>query len=180
MLKLLNLFLSLAVAQTLPFWKGKAKIYERVQNGEVIVSVMAEPQAPPQKHYHLHASGGGQVAAPCDFALKSAQKYEETAKVSSYVTEAKYHPDSKFLDVTIEVFFHQATMENGVMRGFTWDLDFTEVNPRRCEIAFAGDFAYDTFPIPQMFLSFGLEAVFKHLAEQLRGHVEHEFKTLKS
>src|SRR4051812_37606090 len=89
MLNLLTVLLCISFAAEAPFWKAKPKVYDRVQNGEVIVSVTSgagsEPSAPKQ----MRINGGGQVAAPCAFVFESAQKYEEVARLSGYIHDPK-------------------------------------------------------------------------------------------
>jgi hypothetical protein len=192
MLKIAACFLAMATAQTLPFWKTKAKVYDRVQNREVIVSVDATDRAGEHPRYRLQADGGGQAAAPCEFVVKEAQNYEEIARLSGFVTAAKYNPASAVMDVTVEAFFHKADLQiaitgdsrrmkfqmvKGAMHGFTWGLAFQDVSATKCEIALTGEYAYDEFPIPRLFLEFGLEAVFKRMAEQLRDQVEKRWKS---
>ena len=198
MLKLMSCLLTIAVAQTLPFWKSKAKVYERVQNREVIVSVTALDHTPEVPRYTLRVVGGGQSRVPCDFVFIQAENYEETARLSGYVTQAKFNPETRVMNVTVEAFFHSASMQiavqshpaperkldftmlTGAMRGFQWALSFADLNSGICEIAIDGSYLYDQFPIPRLFLEFGMEAVFKRMAERLREQVEAHWKVEKA
>jgi hypothetical protein len=199
MLKLMSCLLAVAMAAgSLPFWKSKAKVYERVQNREVIVSVTNSEHKLESPRYELFISGGGQSQAPCDFIYKNAQHYEEIARLGGYVTEAKYHPDTQIMDVSIEALFHQASFKEeikatappapprldfrvveGSMTGLAWHLDFVEVKPGICEVGMEGGYHYDEFPIPRIFLDFGMETVFKHMGERLREHMEGRWKAEK-
>jgi len=197
MLKLLAGILSAtAMAQSLPFWKAKSKVYERIQNHEVIVSSSERDVSPNKPRYELKVLGGGQTRAPCDFVFKEAQKYEELAHLSSFISKAKYDADKKILAVTIDAFFRRADFEIGIhpgdkntldfvvlsgpTAGFHWLLAMSEVTPKACEISLDGLYKYDHYPMPHWFLEVGVETVFKHMAEQLRDHVENEWKIWKN
>jgi hypothetical protein len=176
-----------------PFWKSKPKVYERIQNREVIVSV-SEAAGAAQGRHVLRLSGAGQVAAPCDFVFKNAQRYEELAKTTGYVEKFQLDPGGQTMQVAIRVFGFSSefkvqaivkegatpkalefTVLTGPMNGFTWGLAFDPVQPSKCEVAISGEYSYETFPIPKLFLEFGLEVIFQRIAQRLRGFVEESF-----
>jgi len=170
-----------------PFWKSKAKVYERVQQGEVIVSVNAHDITPKKPHMDLDIKGGGHVPAPCSFVYAESRKYEQVARYSDYVKEAKFNPDTNQMRVKISAFgfSRELTMAitviadrdtefrllDGPMPGFWWRSQMTEFKPGVCEIAMTGGYKYDEFPIPRFFLEFGMEVIFKRMAQQMRSHV---------
>ena len=65
--------------------------------------------------------------------------------------------------------FHMLT---GPMKDFAWRLDFTSIPSAKCEIGIQGDYSYLRFPIPKIFLEFGLEVLFQRMAARLRSHLE--------
>lgn len=171
-----------------PFWKSKAKIYDRVQAGEVMVSVSARDVSPQKPKWELNVNGGGHVRASCAVVFSEAQNYEETARLTGYVKNPKYDSTTGRMHITISAYTYarevdltvtanegerriEFRMLNGPMRDFWWALKMTDFKPQVCEIALTGGYKYDEFPIPRLFLEFGMEVVFKRMAERLRSHV---------
>src|SRR5689334_15731029 len=83
-----------------PFWRSKEKVYERIQNCDVIVSVKSLDRTSGPKH-QLSISGGGQVDAPCAFLSEASKDYETFAMESGYVDRVKYDPASKIMDARL-------------------------------------------------------------------------------
>lgn len=190
MLKLLAALLCVSSAADLPFWKTKEKWIERVQNGDVVVSVRSHDKEGSPKHVMV-LSGGGHVHVPCTYAFKEVQNYEEMAKISGYLRDSKYDSATHTLTFTVSAFFYASTMKakmevkseskplwlestllNGPMQGLFYRLTFTELDSKKCEIGLSGEYAYDVFPIHRLFLEWGMEAVFQGMAKRLRSHVE--------
>ena len=207
MLKLMACLISLSLASEAPFWKAKPKVFERIQNGEVIVSVtnqkVSEASMPKQR---MHLSGAGRVSAPCGFAFRTAQNHEELAKLSGYISNAKYDPKTQVMEFTVSAFFHTSTMGveikpfersaassaekipahidyrlvSGPMKGLGWNVIFSEIEAKKCEIGVDGEYRYDDFPIPRIFLEFGLEMVLQGMAKRLRSHTEQAYKAVST
>ena len=170
-----------------PFWRRKEKLYERVKGGEVIVSVTAHDVSPQRPKWDLIVGGGGHVNAPCALVFTEGQKYEKLAGLAGYVTKAKYDAGNEKLHITISAYGYtrdvtlavkaadgreiELRMLDGPMAGFWWKLTMSEFKPAVCEVAITGDYKYDEFPIPRIFLQFGMEVVMKRSAERLRRHV---------
>lgn len=179
-----------------PFWKTKEKIYERVENGEIIVAVKSLPVKEAGKPKHLMTIlGGGHVAAPALFVFKKALEFDQLGKVSGYIKSAKFDADSGKLDLVVGAFGFEGKMKlqmkikpdsvprqidfvviEGGMEGLAGTFTFSELDPRKTEVGIDSTFRYDKFPAPQVFLEFGLEVVFQRMAARLRGHVEEEYK----
>jgi ribosome-associated toxin RatA of RatAB toxin-antitoxin module len=195
MLNLLFVLLCICSAADAPFWKSKPKLYDRVQNGEVIVSVTSQNESKDSPHKHLRMSGGGIVAAPCEFVFQEAQKYEEIARLSGYIQNPKYDPATHTLEFSVSAFFYTSTMKsrvdavaepkparldstliNGPMNGLHYQLVFADLAAKKCEVGMSGDYNYDQFPIHRIFLQFGMEAVFQNMAQRLRSHVEDSYR----
>lgn len=200
MLKLLTCWLTFCALQANgePFWKAKEKVYARVQNGEVIVSVSSEfaaKQTPPNT---LTVNGGGQVAAPRDFVFTGAQKYAELMRTSDYVQRVSYDARTHRLELELKMLGYSSRIQveltarpepepqriefqivAGPLAGFRGILSFSKISPAlaapKCEVGMWGEYKYDVFPIPKVFLEFGIEVVFKRLAERLRSHIEAEY-----
>lgn len=187
--------LTICCAQTnaAPFWKTKAKVYQRIQNREVIVSVRSTSDSSPPLHT-LHVEGGGQVRAPRDFVFGMAQKYDELAKMSDYITRSNYNVETHVLDLRIEAFSHTADMQvelkafaeeeplriayrivSGPLQGYAGSVTFAAVNAGKSEVGISGEYKYDQFPIPRFFLQFGLEVVMQKMAWRLRSSVEEKW-----
>lgn len=174
-----------------PFWKTKAKLYDRVKNGEVIVSVTAHDMSPAQPKWNLVLAGGGHVRAPCAVVFREAEKFEEAAKLTGYFENPKYDPATGKMQATISAYGFrrlvnmavtandgrevEMRMLDGPMRGFWWRLSLSEIKSSVCEVALTGDYGYDEFPIPRLFLQFGMEVIFKRTAERLGKHVREVF-----
>lgn len=62
----------------------------------------------------------------------------------------------------------------GPMTGFAGQIDFVKVAERKCEVGFVGEYKYDNFPIPRLFLEFGMEVVLQRMAARLRAFTEEE------
>ncbi len=200
MLKLLTCLLTFCSVQANgePFWKTKEKVYERVQNGEVIVGVHGEFASKQTPRNTLTVNGGGQLAAPRDFVFAAAQKYAELMRTSDYIRRANYDARTHRLDLDLQMLGYSSHIQvelnamsapepqrieykivAGPLAGFHGFLTFarisTDLLQRRCEVGIWGEYKYDVFPIPKVFLEFGMEVVFKRLAERLRSHVESEY-----
>src|SRR4051812_46464071 len=149
MLKWLTCILTFAAvaAPEKPFWKSKPKVYERVQNREVIVSVNTADGQGAKRHL-LRLAGAGQVGAPCDFVYAEAQHYEQLAKFTGYVEKFKMNPDGRTLLVEVKAFGFSSefkvlaapkeephpksilfTILDGPMQGFHFTMAFDPVKP---------------------------------------------------
>jgi hypothetical protein len=196
MLKWLNCWLTfaLALASETPFWKAKPKVYERIQEREVIVRVNSSknPSAPPAAQ--LDTAGGGQVNAPCAFVFKTMQNYEQLTKASDDIKAAHYAAKEQTLKLRVEAFAFKADLLievkpvgppdqailyrilQGPMTGYRGRVELQAVAKNNCEVGFSGEYQFDKFPIPKLFLDFGLEVIFQRMAIRLRGYVEDEYK----
>lgn len=185
----LSLLTGSVFAEDEPFWKVKDKVYSRIENREVIVSVTSAENR--GRGHRLSLKGGGQINAPCAFAEEDAKDFEGLAKASSYVDKAHFDQGSNQMDLSLsayglsaEVSFkilpkdHQIhyVMTRGPLSGLEGDVVFFEAKKNRCDIGLDGFYVYETFPIPQFFLKFGLEVVLQRMAYAIREKVEEDFK----
>lgn len=191
-------FGSFAVAGSAPppvaFWKAKPKVYERIQNREIIVAVDSTSADKSPRHA-LAVNGGGQVTAPCDFTYEKVNHYEEMARLTDYVSDPVYHPDSKTLTLHMNAYGYQADLTvaieakdkatpkalafrivKGPMKDFAGQLAFDPIKADKCEIGITGAYRYDEFPLPKIFLEFAMEFVFQRMASRLRTHVEDAYE----
>lgn len=179
-----------------PFWQTKEKVYERIKNGEIIVSVHSEEnQTSAMIKSKLLVQGGGWVLAPLDFVYKEALKFDQLPKVSGYVTEARFDSATGILKLKWSAFGHQSEMAlklklsgdnavrkmdyviiSGPLEGFAGCFEFVSVSSDKTQVGMSGTLGYDRLPIPKIFLEFGLEVVFQKMASRLRGHVEDLYK----
>lgn len=178
-----------------PFWKSKDKVYQRIQNGEVIVSVAAAAPAPPQAK-RLTIQGGGHVRAPRDFVFTYARDFDQIARLSGFIQKSKYNKDDQTIDISVSALGHTADLRlavkteaeaapkaiefeviRGPLTGMKNRVTFAELSkPTLSEVGIAGEYRYDQFPIPQFFLEFGMEVVFQKIATRLRQQAEAAYR----
>ncbi len=191
MLKCLTCWLTFCLvtaSEAPPFWKSKSKVYERIQNREIIVSVTSPDKL-------LRVSGGGQIQRACSCVVAQTENPKELVASSSYVKNATYDEKSQRLEFTIAAFTREARlqlklvtvngppprrvnffMESGPLSGFNGKFSFNEINSSNCEVGISGQYQYDHFPLPKFFLEFGLEVIFQRMALGLRTFVEDRCK----
>ncbi len=176
-----------------PFWKSKEKAYNRIQNREVLVVVKGSPAEKGRKR--LTIQGGGQVNAPADFVFKKALEFEQLPKLTDYIQEAKFDEQTRELDIQVKAFTFKAAMKmaievddkstpksisyvlvNGPMKGLRGVFSFYPLSEKKSEVGIDGDMLYDRFPVPKIFLQFGMEVIFQRMALRLREHAESEYK----
>lgn len=192
------LLLSMSVGATeAPFWKSKEKAVERIQNGEILVAVTSNSPQKSSPKNHLRILGGGHVGAPVEFVVKQALDFENAAKISEHIKSAKYDAAARTLEIGVGAFGHTGKMKlaiatspqdkprsieftviEGSMKGLKGKFDFAEVPGKspQTEVGIDAEFRYDDFPVPKVFLEFGLEVVFQRMAGRLRGHVEEQYR----
>ncbi len=184
-----------AQTQTVPFWKKKAKVYDRVKEGEVIVSVRTEPVEASDSSNQLELQGGGIVRAPRRFVFSRSQRFEDLPQATGYVKSARYSEETRHLEVQIEAYGYStktvlqidpsSTSEpwhfryrviEGPMKGMWGQLKFVSTDKGQTEVGLEGTYEYQAFPIPRFFLTFGMEAVLKFMAVRLRQFLEKEYR----
>lgn len=169
-----------------PFWRAKEKVYQRIQNREVIVSVSSHDET--AGGHRLVIRGGGQVNAPCSEVSKSAQNYEPMAKASGYLDDAKFNADTSILEGHIRAYGLKSKLEmklqtlspeigyeilTGPLKGLTGRFQFFDAG-KKCDVGMTGDFAYEKFPVPQFFLRFGMEVMLQRMAGKIRAFAEEQ------
>lgn len=179
--------LASSAAANSPFWRQKDKVYRRIENREVLVSVISEDKDSGGSHITIR--GGGQVARDCQMVWRRSKDYAEVARASDYVTKAEYNADSKLLSVRIEAFGRSANIKlemspqdspprlgfkvvDGPMIGMHGYYDFYDAKSKKCDVGIDAEYSYDKFPLPRFFLEFALEVMFQKMAVQLRKYVE--------
>jgi hypothetical protein len=201
MLRCCLLFLAVAIgtvgavagAEDLPFWKAKEKIYSRIQDGEVIVSVKSAEPRPPMAH-RVSFAGGGQAKVPRDFLFGYARDFEKMALMSGAIDKAAYHKDTGTMDAHVSSFGYHADMViaiqadegdpkkinfeilKGPVKGMRGSLHFTSLAATKSEVGMNGEYGYDKFPLPKFFLEFGMEVVLQKMAVRLRNAAEKAFR----
>lgn len=182
--------LGVAGAEAPPFWKAKEKVYSRVREGEVIVSVRSGDPVQPFKK-RLTINGGGHVQAPRDFVFAYAQDFDQIARLSGFIQKAKYDAEAGTVDADIAAFGYKSSfrlkvssdssaepkrigleMVKGPLTGLRSSVTFASLSGDKTEVGIEGDYRYDEFPIPKMFLEFGMEVVFQKMAVRLRSTAE--------
>lgn len=196
---MLNLFLALIAATDVlaetPFWKAKEKVYARVQNREIIVSVKAVEKADSRFKHELSMSGGGQADAPCSSMFKISQDFVPIAKSSGYLDEISWDAGEKKMRARIKAYGYNAKIvmklqptepegadpylayevTKGPMEGMTGRFTFSQAGSKKCDVGMHGTYGYDEFPIPQFFLRFGMEVMFQRMASRMRVFAEEQY-----
>ena len=181
-------------AQALPFWRTKPKVYERIQNREVIVSVTTSDSDSKSRPHLLHVHGGGQTVATCEFTYAQSLQPQNLTLATSYVTASTYDEKTHHAQLTLAAFSHEAHLEveleplpepeprrlrfkilSGPLTGFSGEMIFTEIKAQHCEVGISGQYLYDRFPLPKFFIEFGLEVVLQRMASRLRAFVEDRY-----
>lgn len=197
---LLKLFLTLlpmifaAESAPPPFWKAKEKYYERVKEGEVLVAVKSVAPTSNGVKNTLSLAGGGHVRAPAAYVFATANQFEKVATLTGYIEKAHYDSSKSILSLEISAYGYKTSMDlkvnamadhepkivsfevvRGPLQGLTARLSFTEISSAKTEIGMSGEYSYDRFPIPRLFLEFGMEVVFQKMAVRLRSFVEEQY-----
>ena len=169
-----------------PFWRAKEKVYSRIQNREIVVSVRAAPRTSGMKNL-LSIAGGGQVDAPCAFVFAASKDFEAFARQTGYVDRAKFDPVTQILEARLSAYGLKADIAfkmvagdsamtyavlKGPMTGMKGEFKFIPAGAAKCDVGIDGEFAYDKFPVPQFFLSFGMEVMLQRMAGRLRSYSE--------
>lgn len=177
-----------------PFWKRKAVLFERIQAGEVLVSVSTASMRDGLTQLWLR--GGGHVKTPREFVWASAQKYEDLPRASGgYIKTAQWDAATSRLRLHVEAYGYSSQMVvhlstdkstspwklryeviEGPMTGMMGTLTFEEFKSHVCEVGLTGEYKGKKPPIPRMFLSFGMEAMLKFMAVRMRSFVQSEFR----
>lgn len=187
-----------AEAPPVPFWKAKEKVYQRVQDGEIIVAVKSERGGSGQAKHKMDVLGGGHVKAPAAFVFEKAQDYDQIAKTSGYIKSAKFDRATKILEIDVSAYGYGGKMKlamktnsesdpkmieylvtAGPFQGMTGQFSFADIKAGKCEVGISSQLRYDELPVPKFFIEFGLEFIFQRMAGRLRSHVEDEFKKSK-
>lgn len=199
MLRALSLFILcaslIAQAEDLPFWRKKEKIYSRIQAGEVIVSVTSAQLSKSGPLWKLHLNGGAHSQVPQAFIYSAAQKYQDLPRATGYVKSAHYDAATQQLTMGLSAYGYDAKIVvhivpdkssepwrliykivGGPMTGMKGNVTFRSLQAQLTEVGIDGVYSYKTFPVPRMFLTFGMEAMLKFMAMRLRTFVETEYR----
>jgi hypothetical protein len=192
------------IAEEVPFWKAKSKVYKKILEERAVMvavktiddsSVKATPKI-------MQMLGGGIIHVPQKFAFETAKDFKKLEKVSSHIRQATWIPKTETLYLHTEAFNYHAQMNlkvkfiegvekstiqwthvSGVFTGMEGRIEFATLLPakgatatERSEIALATGYRYNKFPIPALFLEFGLEVIMQKIAGRMRSFIEEEYK----
>lgn len=180
-----------------PFWKSKPKAYEKVvKDHQILVSVTSVTH---EGKNRLKVSGGGRVNAPRDFTQSEILNFEKVLKDNAYVKSYQVDRKHQFIFVKVKAYGLGAGMKltwkdkthgkngeihfkvvSGVMTGFEGTILLEDMGPKAADIGIEGVYDYDQFPLPSLFLKFGLEVIFQRLAIELRSVIEENFRNESS
>lgn len=177
-----------------PFWKKKAKIYQKVLD-ERFVAVLVTNTEGESSHSTLRMEGAGHANVPARFAFDHLCKFDRLPKVSSYIRHATFHKDLGQLVIHSEAFGYKAFMRmqvepvweqgvgqlrvrivEGVLNGLTALISLDPLPKERAEIALTAQYQYDKLPLPKLFIEFGFEVILQKVAERLRADAEQQWR----
>ncbi len=178
-------------ADEVPFWKSKEKFYDRVKEGEILVSVKSVAAAHEGFKNTLYLTGGGHVAAPADFVFATATDFQRVARLSGYITKAEYFSAQHRLELHLSAYGYETRMDlslkvdkdsspktisyhviQGPLHGLRGAINIVKLSDKRTEVGMYGEYNYDQLSLPQFFVEFGLEVIFQKMAARLRRYVE--------
>ncbi|MGE3684581.1 MAG: SRPBCC family protein [Bdellovibrionales bacterium] len=183
-----------------PFWKAKERVYSRIQNGEIIVSVKKADKPARKEYKHtVSIAGGGHVGAPYEFVYTEAMDFQDLPRVSGYIDKVNFDSKAQRLSLDVSALGHKASLVfqlrmpsvegrrriefeavSGPMKGLSGRFDLVPLGAAKTEVGIDGAYSYDEFPIHRVFLEFGLEFIFQRMAARLRSHVESEYNAAKN
>jgi hypothetical protein len=186
---LLAIFVSVAGADSAPFWKAKEKAYSRVENGEILVSVHSEKPL-------MAINGGGQVRAPRDFVYNFAKDFNHIENLGVYVDHSHYDAEAGTVALSMSALGKHAeflvrvqsfddedprriafTITQGPLSGLHADLTFrTLTAPAKSEVGIHGEYRYTDQALYKFLLEMGMEMVFRRMAERLRDQVQAAYR----
>lgn len=133
---------------------------------------------------------------PVNYAYAAATHYDNLKRVSDYVKEVKFNAQAQELFLHLVAFGYHAKVKlklseeskdnkkylqwrvlEGVFPGMTGYISFENVKNSKSEVAIWGEHTYSEWPIPKLFLEFGLEVVLQRFGQSLRALVEADFKS---
>lgn len=180
-----------------PFWKAKAKVYQKIlKERAVIVSVKAtelNPRPPEEAKYRLDMVGATAIESPRSTVFEILRDGKELKALSTVFKEVKYSTDKRRLDLHCEAFKYHAQMRldvqwreepktrrsemhfhviAGTFQGLTGILRSEELSSTRNETSLTAKFFYNKLPVPDFFVEFGLEVVLQKMAARLRTRAE--------
>ena len=135
----------------------------------------------------------GIVKSSRDFAFDQAKKYSDLPQVSDMVKEVRFDPKRGQLYVHTTAYGYHARMLmlvdsqstphqiryhhiKGPFVGMAGIIQFEELEKNRTEMSMVGEYKYDKLPMPQFFLTFGLEIAMQNMAIKMRSFIEEKYK----
>ncbi|MGE4130227.1 MAG: hypothetical protein AB7F86_01240 [Bdellovibrionales bacterium] len=180
----LGLIVLASQAAATPFWRAKERVYDKIQNREIIVSVSGPTG-------HLQVSGGGQIARSCAYTIEKSRDMKAAALSTGYIDRAEFDSQSQILKAHVKAYGLTAHIEmkmemdekkdpptmafrvlKGPLPGMTGSFEFFKVAAKKCDVGVDGTYKYEKFPLPAFFLKFGLEVMFQRMAGAIRRYVE--------
>ncbi|MEQ1664985.1 MAG: hypothetical protein ABL927_06370 [Bdellovibrionales bacterium] len=184
-----------------PFWQAKPKVFKRVvDDREIIVSVTTEKlTAKVHKFSHrIKMQGGGLVYGQIGPVFSKIQRYSELTKVSGHILEVLWTPATNELFIHTEAFKFHAVMTlkiqvdnnshklkfnviKGHFEGMSGEFSFMEFAGHLKDnkqvrnsvlMGFNARYDYQTPPMPQFLMEFGLEVILQKVAGLMRSYLE--------
>ncbi len=190
---LLCFFILAANAETLPFWKEKPAVYQRiVEDRAIIVSAKISSEDEQKK---LNIVSAGHIKTPLDFTWKKILDFNQYDKISDHFRNIQYDQKTQklFLKVGALGFYanlwldlkpqHSDTKKTlewecykGSFKGMKGVLTIEQYRKNITEISMLANFSGKSIPIPDILLRFGLELIGKQMATKMRNYIEDGYK----
>lgn len=176
-----------------PFWKAKPKVYERVKQGEIIVSAKLTEK---EDKKYLKLISAGHIKASKDFTWQEILKFEQYNQIADNFRNIRHEADKKkvylemgamgyYAKLWIDYSTTQTAAKNslewkvvkGGFKGLSGDLSVEAFDENVAEISIHGDMLAEVIPIPNALLKIGLEFVGKIMAKKMRQFIENKYQT---
>lgn len=181
-----------------PFWRDKKKLQQRLQDGEIIVSVTTgERQESGKKLEQFHMKGVGWVRAPFKLVKQRIHRYDKLqALAPSQFREIKYdklqnqifvhgvalkwharmHMQLYNQQVSHEVYRLHWKVFRGNFKGLKGYFELYQLpqdhERRNVEFSMTAFYESGKLPLPSFLLRFGLETVLRIVAKRMRKYLQ--------
>tara|TARA_B100001248_G_C27379710_1_gene456274 strand:+ start:943 stop:1545 length:603 start_codon:yes stop_codon:yes gene_type:complete len=182
-------FLLLSIFAEIPYWKAKPEVYQKIQEGEIIVSAKLDDS---RKEKHLKVSSAGHLKTPMLFAWQEMRKFENYPKMSEHFRNVKHQKEKQHFYIEVGAFSYYAKLwvdykgkkisknkrrlewqvVKGGFQGLHGYLEIEKKKYALSEISLYADMQAEVIPIPNALLKIGLEVVGKLIAMKMRQHLE--------
>ncbi len=165
-----------------------------LENRKVAVSVKVKDTSD-DKQQHMNLQGVGLVKAPAEYAGPWMVNYQNLKRVSKYMKELNWNPETKILYLhTAALGYHakmyiemndkkdekgtsiEWTVKRGFLKNLSGQLFMHKQSFGKTLFSILADGNFESTNIPKIFLKFGFEIFIQKFAEKVRSLIEEDFK----